>query len=934
MRPLRLQLSGFTCFREETLVNFDELELFAIEGPTGSGKSTILDALTYTLYGQTPRLGGRGLDALLSPGLEQMLASLEFEVGSHAYRATRTLVKKASRVEPQVRVERLSGGDWKQLPETEKIKEAGAALERIVGLDYDSFTRAVMLPQGAFDSFLRGDASKRRRLLVNLLGLDRLEKMQKEAGQRARDAEREQKGIELRLEQDYQGATPDKLRTLKNERTSLQTERERLMTLRKEAQTELAGLEEVKALLDTRQEVVRKLAGLEARADQIEADKEALERAKRAALLTPQLETLAAQEVKLKRVLGEVKTLKGALDARRQEVERAETSLEAAEKEAARLPEIQTQLGELKAAEPLLKQLRARKGTLKLAERETAQPYSDGIWDEAWDTLQSKRAQVPSLQRAVQREREAAKSLEAAQKAVETTGQEIEGLKRRLESLKAEGTAAKEVAEKTSKTHEQAVVENQALALRPHLHEGDACPVCEQEIKQLPEPREDEVDLAALAKAKEKAQEKLEQLRDAYTTTYTNLKNARETRLKERQGEVERSERQLQEAQKERLELANLFTDEPEGLELDTLIKDLEIQRLDLLAGLAQEVVEKSNGLDPERAPAQLAAEAKQIETNLKRAQEAQVRAKAELDKLMSKAESLAERQKELAEEVAGTKEKLEQSLKGADFGSAEEVRQSALSDAEQRRLADAIQTFTSQRATLEQRQKELEGQLKGRTLDEAVYKTLKTQLSESEEGLNEVQQRLGSVAKELEHVEGQLERASHLRKELTRLGRDYDTYRQLHGDLRGNQFQDYLMTRVQSDLAIRASQILRDATEGRYDLRLKDSEYHVLDAWHTGELRNVKTLSGGETFIASLALALALSDSVAGNATLGALFLDEGFGTLDLETLDSVAKVLEALTEQGRMVGVVTHVTALSERLPSRLKVRKKPEGSVVYWD
>ena len=81
MRPLRLTLNGFTCFREETLVSFDDLDLFAIEGPTGSGKSTLLDALTYTLYGQTPRLGGRGLDALLSPGLEQMLASLEFEVG-------------------------------------------------------------------------------------------------------------------------------------------------------------------------------------------------------------------------------------------------------------------------------------------------------------------------------------------------------------------------------------------------------------------------------------------------------------------------------------------------------------------------------------------------------------------------------------------------------------------------------------------------------------------------------------------------------------------------------------------------------------------------------------------------------------------------------------------------------------------------------------
>ncbi len=929
MRPLRLKLSGFTCFREETLVNFDDLDLFAIEGPTGSGKSTLLDALTYTLYGQTPRLGGRGLDALLSPGLEQMLASLEFEVGANAYRATRTLVKKASRVEPQVRVERLNGGNWKQLPETEKIKEAGAALERIVGLDYDSFTRAVMLPQGAFDTFLRGDASKRRKLLVNLLGLDRIERMQKEAGQRSRDAEREQKGIELRLAQDYQGATPDKLRALKDERASLETERERLMALRQEAQKELAGLEEVKSLLDTQKEVGRKLEGVQARAPQIEADKGALERAKRAALLTPQLETLATQEVKLKRVLDETRTLEGALGARRQEVERAETSLAVAEKEAQRLPEIQTQLGELRAAEPLLKQLRARKGTLKLAERDTAQSYSD----EAWDALQSKSAQVPSLKRAAQREAEAARSVEVARKAVKATEAEIKSLKERLESLKAEGTVAKEVFEKAAKTYEHAVVENQALALRPHLHEGDACPVCEQEVKRLPKRRENEVDLESLARAKKKAEAKLLELRESYSATKAR-KDAEETYLKERQQEVEKAARQLEEVKEERLELANLFTDEPERLELNTLTNDLETQRLDLLAGLAREVVAKANGLDPERAPAQLAAEAKQIETSLKKAQEAQTRAKAELDKLVTKFESLTERKSELEEEVAGGREKLERALQNADFHNAEAVRESALSDAEQKRLAEGIQTFTSQRATLEQREKELSEQLAGRILDEAIYKTLKSQVSEAEEGLNQAQQRLGGVAKELEHIEGQLERASHLRKELTRLGRDYDTYRQLHQDLRGNQFQDYLMTRVQSDLAVRASQILRDATEGRYDLRLKDSEYHVLDAWHTGELRNVKTLSGGETFIASLALALALSDSVAGNATLGALFLDEGFGTLDLETLDSVAKVLEALTEQGRMVGVVTHVTALSSRLPSRLKVRKQPEGSVVYWD
>jgi exonuclease SbcC len=98
--------------------------------------------------------------------------------------------------------------------------------------------------------------------------------------------------------------------------------------------------------------------------------------------------------------------------------------------------------------------------------------------------------------------------------------------------------------------------------------------------------------------------------------------------------------------------------------------------------------------------------------------------------------------------------------------------------------------------------------------------------------------------------------------------------------------------------------------------------------------VRSARTLSGGETFIASLALALALSDTLAGHTALGALFLDEGFGTLDAETLDAVTGVLQALTANGRMVGVISHVAALTERLPARLLVHKGVEGSSVSWD
>ena len=98
-------------------------------------------------------------------------------------------------------------------------------------------------------------------------------------------------------------------------------------------------------------------------------------------------------------------------------------------------------------------------------------------------------------------------------------------------------------------------------------------------------------------------------------------------------------------------------------------------------------------------------------------------------------------------------------------------------------------------------------------------------------------------------------------------------------------------------------------------------------------ESRSVKTLSGGESFIASLSLALALSDYLAGSKALGALFLDEGFGTLDSEALDAVTLVLETLNTTGRTVGVITHVPSLAERLPNRLMVEKAQGSSRAYW-
>jgi exonuclease SbcC len=153
---------------------------------------------------------------------------------------------------------------------------------------------------------------------------------------------------------------------------------------------------------------------------------------------------------------------------------------------------------------------------------------------------------------------------------------------------------------------------------------------------------------------------------------------------------------------------------------------------------------------------------------------------------------------------------------------------------------------------------------------------------------------------------------------------------------LRSNAFPDWLVAEALEVLAADASAIVQELTGGRYSLVTTDKEFEVLDHANADEARPARSLSGGETFQASLALALALSRQIAnlaaeGAPRLDAILLDEGFGTLDPETLEVVAGTIERLGTSGRMVGVITHVRELAERVPVRFEVRKGARTSTV---
>lgn len=181
------------------------------------------------------------------------------------------------------------------------------------------------------------------------------------------------------------------------------------------------------------------------------------------------------------------------------------------------------------------------------------------------------------------------------------------------------------------------------------------------------------------------------------------------------------------------------------------------------------------------------------------------------------------------------------------------------------------------------------------------------------------------------------LEQGKKLRRELKEHQASGAVAAELANHLSARHFERWIVNEALRRLVIGATEILGNLSEDRYKLSIDDAgNFLVIDHHNADEARSARTLSGGETFLASLALALALADQVAdlaaeGAARLEAIFLDEGFGTLDPETLETVASTVETLAATGRMVGIVTHVRELADRVPIQYRVRKDPLGSII---
>jgi exonuclease SbcC len=813
MRPLRLDLAGFTVFRDPTTVDFTDADFFALVGPTGSGKSTVLDAICFALYGTVPRWGDRRAIAnALAPSCTEARVRLVFESAGARYVLTRVVRRdgKGSVATKGAAMELLPAGFDLGRFDTGLTNEdlgdvvAGTPSEvdeavlQVIGLPYEQFTKCVVLPQGDFAAFLHAKPAERQKILVNLLGLDVYGQIRERANAAAAAADAQVKACDGLL-------------------TGL--------TDTDDAALEAAG---------TRVGALRALA---AGVDRLVPD---LDRARRDAAAAA--DALAGLDAEIAR-LASVRTPAGTAGVTRAAASARERVTGAAEA--------------VVAAEEREEKLR---GELAAAGDETAlRRLLDGYAER--DRLSRDAGALAATVTAAEAEhdRATASLAEAQQRA----------------------TMAQAALKEAFEAYEAAQTADAAAALRPHLRVGDACPVCEQSVAKVPK--------AVRGSAVEAAKAAGQQARTAA--------NDADEQVKKCDHAVRDLDRTLAAARAHVEQVSSRLADLTAGL--DGAPEPAAIKRqLTGIATLARSLDQAATAVRAAREEHRAAG------TAAARAEEKVRVAWRDFDRVRDELARLgpppADRDDLAAAWAALT------GWAAAELTRREEARATAAAT-----VADAERAATA-----------VGDRIAG--------------LFESAGVAPPATDPARAAAVGVERAEAALRRVQERRADADRLRaqratheREAQVAKALAVHLRANNFERWLLEEALDSLVDGASQILRELTSGQYDLGHDKGDFFVVDHHDAGLRRGVRTLSGGETFQASLALALSLSEQLAGLSTAAAslesIVLDEGFGTLDASTLDTVAATLENLAARGeRMVGVVTHVGALAERIPVRFEVRK----------
>lgn len=1014
MRPVKLTMTAFGPYARTQVLDFTKLEqrnFFLIHGPTGAGKTAILDAMCYALYGDAsgPQRDGRQMrsdHAELSAATE---VEFDFSIGAEIYRIRRS--PEQERPKKRGTGTTVMPGNatlWKRTAaessnEDGMVLAAGTtkvteAVESLLGFKSEQFRQVVMLPQGEFRRLLTANSTERQQILETLFHTElyhRIELFLKDEARAIKNRIEELAGRKEWLLQESDAAALDVLEQ-RNER-----HKERLDQLTGRMNTATGAVKEardrytegnrVRDLLVEQQSAAEALAELETKAAGIGEKRLELARARLALNIVPAENALASRHNDVQRArenylmkAEEQKLAQASLENREQVMaaeKKRDPDREAVRLELARLDEFSQRVSAMEEARLAVE--RAGKDFAELEARynelcESVEKISRDMEEKRKDreTAAKTASQLGVLEMSY---KEAGQASEKRQV--------LEALHFELARVEKKHQLCRTAYDTAEQRYQQAKGElvllqdawhrGQAAILAGRLAAAEPCPVCGS--LEHPAPARSDIELPS------------------------------EEHLKERQKslnafEVRRDQmlQQFNEAEKQKLQLNGKIAGLEEELSdksgVDGEVLHAEAQKARVLLEKARQAAQSLTGLD--EALEKLKAEEKTAAEQLKNAADDLQQGREVLGTARA---TLAEREanvplelrdpgalREARQKAQRTKQQLEEALETAVKEAETAARNVASALAETQaaleRRQDAEDLFTQERESFRTALNEagfsdLQDYRSARRQPEAI-KMLETDIKQFDDGVSAATDRLNRVSRAAEglavpDLEGlsaalaaaEAERDQVLREhegllkqikqetgwlqELRKLGgllaeteRQYALLGRLAEVATGKNkygltFQRFVLGTLLDDVTVAATGRLKLMSRGRYHLqRTMDRsrsnaagglELEVFDTY-TGVARGVTTLSGGETFLASLSLALGLADvvqSYAGGIYIDTIFVDEGFGTLDPEALDFALRALIDLQKGGRLVGIISHVPELKERIDTRLEVYPTKKGS-----
>ncbi len=1010
MRPLVLRMSAFGPYAGSESLDFRDLRgnpLFLIHGATGAGKTSILDAISFALYGDSSgaERDGRSMRSDFASPDQTTFVELCFALGERCFRVRR--------VPEQERLKKRGEGTTTQQAEA-TLWELGSAddgpgngkvlgtrwtlvtekIEELLGFRSSQFRQVIILPQGRFRELLTARSDQREEILQTLFDSERFRHIEQALKQRAKELRIRVEKLGERRKTYLDAAGFDNAAELDASLAGLDQEialaDKDNAALRASMAAADRGLEEGRqaiAKFRVRDEARVRLEELERQLPDITVAREELGRARQAVALddlASQLEIARTQRLSAETEVGVCRT---ALEQAKDAVAQTRRTVADAARQRGERERKMTELNRLEALQGQLQPLQDARLELEKAEAAMAEA------DQKWTALVQETAERESRRQQTLDEIEALRATWSGFPPVEEGIETAETLRRQWQELEtgrahlAELESRLNAAEDAEK-HLGNVLDERRAAVR-HFHaqqlpalasglvDGEPCPVCGS--RKHPDPARGELDLQVTDNglgdppALAATETEFDRAREQTTAVVREVaeQRARVESLEQALGDnarlsrpdLELAARQLQDrlreqqaAQGELERLQRLYKEIVDSAQSrDGVAKEIEkmATRAREQRASARTRVDERQGLVPDRyrEPGALEdeidalrAEIDKSDALLLAAQEEHARA----DRLGASAQTALDKAAAALSEATRNARECETRWsarrKQAGFDDDAAYLEARLDRDDIERRVSALEAFDNALHTAQVRLKDAQQGIAGVTPPdlaklELAAATLRDQLSSAE-------LRQGSLAERQRTLAATVGKIGAAGAELATLEAAYADAGRISQVAGGDNpfrmsFQRFVLAALLDDVLVSASQRLHSMSKGRYRLQRVTREggrrrpggldLEVDDAY-TGKTRAVTTLSGGEGFQAALALALGLADvvqSYAGGIRLDTMFIDEGFGSLDPEALELAIDTLVDLQASGRLIGVISHVPELKERIPTRLEVLAGTAGS-----